>query len=214
MSHSTIQLFEKPSENDAKVVLRDREIRGALREHLMRRNPVPFKIIEELGVHNGNAKADLVAMYKEMHCYEIKGATDSIGRVVKQASFFDEAFPRVSLVTTSNHLKWCSENLPSYWGLLLADNSSDRIFLRYVRSAKNSPRFVKKKALMMLWKEELKNIALETANIRVKSSYSREDLAEHVSAVLDKNTTISSIRRAISGRLFVNGVADVSDMTS
>lgn len=195
------------------AILKDREIREALRQHLMGRTPTPVRIIEELGVHNGNARADLVAVYKEMHCFEIKGATDSIGRLVRQASFFDTAFPKVSLVTTPNHLDWCLNNIPSYWGILLAEYNNENVWLRYVRSAKNSPRFIKQKALMMLWKDELTSIAEDTAKIRVKSSYSREDIATHLSSALDKSLIISSIQNAILNRSSIQSVADVSDVT-
>lgn len=196
------------------TVLRDREIRGALRSHLMRRFPAPLHIIEELGVHNGNAKADLVAVYKEMHCFEIKGATDSISRLVRQASYFDFAFPKVSLVTTPNHLNWCLQNIPTYWGILVAETDNNTIHLRYKRAAKNNPRFVKQKALMMLWKNELASIATDTAKIRIKSSYTREDIATKLSNTLDKNIILASIQNAILGRSTIESITNIGDMAS
>lgn len=206
-------LFQQSPSFAAPTVLRDPEIRDALRSHLMRRSPAPIRILEELGVHNGNAKADLVAVYKEMHCFEIKGATDSIRRLVRQAPFFDLAFPKVSLVTTPNHLSWCLENVPAYWGILIAETANNAIHIRYERSAKNNPCFVKQKALMMLWKDELESIATDTAKIRIKSSYTREDIATHLSDSLDKSLTLASIQNAILGRSTVDGVANISDVT-
>ncbi|RDK06878.1 hypothetical protein DN412_29210 [Cupriavidus lacunae] len=193
-------------------MLRDREIREALRHHLARRMPAPVRVIEELGVHNGNAKADLVAVYREMHCFEIKGATDSIQRLTRQASYFDQTFPKVSLVTTENHLTWCLRNLPPYWGIIVATRKRHGIALRYVRAALSSPRFVKQKALMMLWKAELTSIATDTAKIPVKSAYTREDLAAHLSQALDKQLTLASIQGAIMSRSGGEYVAEVGNM--
>ncbi|MDT4847898.1 hypothetical protein FQZ97_819740 [compost metagenome] len=201
-----------PSPAATSPVLRDREIREALRLHLARRTPAPARVIEELGVHNGNAKADLVAVYREMHCFEIKGATDSIRRLTRQASFFDQTFPKVTLVTTENHLSWCLRHLPSYWGIIVATCARHGIALRYVRAALNSPRFVKQKALMMLWKAELTSIATDTAKIPVKRAYTREDLAAHLSQALDKQLALASIQEAILGRSGGEYVAEVGNM--
>ncbi|UZN51663.1 sce7726 family protein [Cupriavidus cauae] len=195
------------------LVLRDREIREALRLHLARRIPAPARVIEELGVHNGNAKADLVAIYREMHCFEIKGATDSIRRLIRQASYFDQTFPKVTLVTTENHLTWCLRYLPVYWGIMVATRKQQGIALRYVRAALSSPRFAKQKALMMLWKAELTSIATDTAKIPVKRAYTREDLAIHLSRALDKRLTLASIQDAIRSRSGEEYITEVGDMT-
>lgn len=211
---NAISLPNQSSSTTTPAILRDREIRDALRSHLIRRSPTPLRIIEELGVHNGNAKADLVAMYKEMHCFEIKGATDSIRRLVRQASFFDAAFPKISLVTTTNHLSWCLQNIPTYWGILVAETVNNIIHISYKRAAKNNPRFVKQKALMMLWKNELTSIATDTAKIRMKSSYTREDIAIHLSNTLDKSLTLASIQNAILGRSTIESISNIGDMTS
>lgn len=197
---SITQAFQQKPACTSITVLRDREIREALRVHLLRRKPTPIRIIEELGVHNSNAKADLVAIYKEMHCFEIKGATDSIQRLNRQSEFFDAAFPKVSLVTTENHLKWCLKNIPEYWGILIALVDNGTIRLQYIRAAQENPRFIKRKALMMLWKNELTSIATETAKIRVKSSDSREDIADHLSISMNKRLTLLSIQNAILQR--------------
>lgn len=181
-------------------MLKDKEIRTALKQHLLRRVPAPVKLVEELGIHNGNAIADLVAFYGEMHCFEIKGQTDNVKRVLRQSEFYDESFPKLTLVTTSNHLRWAEENLPRCWGIMLAEQRNDEVMLSYKRKAKNNPGFVKRKAFMMLWKDELTRIAVKSVNVKVKSSYSREDIAIKVSELLGKNDALASIQGAILAR--------------
>lgn len=136
--------------------LNDGEIRPALLKHLRNLAYVPKAVLEEIRVHNGNAVADIVAVHRIAHCYEIKGETDVIARIDRQGGFYDQAFQRVTLVTTENHLACAKRLAPSYWGILLAEKSRKELpTLRYVRKATNSPKYDKQIALLTLWKSEL-----------------------------------------------------------
>lgn len=105
---------------------------------------------------NGNAIADVVAVYKTMHCYEIKGETDSINRIVRQSQFYDQAFPRISLVTTGNHLRKAETIAPKHWGIVLANPSHNgSVIFRYVRGATQNPSYLPEIALLSLWRSEL-----------------------------------------------------------
>ena len=181
-------------------MLRDKEIREALRSHLLSRRPAALQILDELRIHNGNAIADMVAFYKDMHCYEIKGETDSIARLTRQAEFYDEAFPKVTAVIAENHLKWASKNLPLYWGIMIAIERKGKVIFKYHRKASTNPQFAKDKALMILWKDELIKIAKEQARVKVKSSHTRRDLALLMSPLLKKDDTLASIRKAVLSR--------------
>lgn len=105
---------------------------------------------------NGNAIADVVAVYKAMHCYEIKGETDSIIRIVRQSQFYDQAFPLISLVTTANHLKRAEIIAPKHWGIMLANSSlNDSVIFKHVRGATRNPSYLPEIALLSLWRSEL-----------------------------------------------------------
>lgn len=179
--------------------IRDQQIRQALLEHLRRRGTPPRKVVEELHIHNSNAIADVVAFYKEPHCYEIKGETDSVRRLIRQSSYYDIVFPRLTAVVTKNHLLWSLNNLPSYWGIITVEKDNNRIKLKYARNAKNNPKFIKEKALLMLWKAELIDIA-KKSDIKVKSAHTREDIASLISGLLKKNDALQSIQSAIIKR--------------
>lgn len=182
------------------MILRDFEIRTALNSHLMSRHPQPIRVIEEVGIHNGNAIADLLAFYEDMHCFEIKGATDSISRIKKQGSYYNETFAKISIVTTENHLSWCIANAPNFWGIIIAYYEKEMVKLKYVRQIQHNPFFNKKKALMTLWRAELLDIAYQNKNIHIKRHYDRENIAIEISKVLSKSETLISIRRALLSR--------------
>lgn len=186
------------------MILRDLEIRTALHRHLLRRNPQPVTLIDELGIHNGNAIADVVAFYDDMHCFEIKGETDNVRRIKKQGAFYNETFPKISIVTTENHLQWCIANSPEFWGVIVAYLDEETVKLKYVRAIKHNPFVDKKKALMTLWRAELWEIALNSQGVKVKKNYDRERIANEISKGLTKKATLTSIQRALLSRTRLN----------
>ncbi len=181
-------------------MLKDKEIRMALIAHLMNRSPRPARVVEELSIDNGNAIADVVACYREMHCYEIKGQTDNVRRVLVQSEFYSQSFPKLTLVTTENHLSWALSNMPEHWGLMLVKTQGERVIFRYIRKAKANSMFCKRKALMMLWKTELTAIASAHLQVSLKKSFNRADIAEQISYKLSREDALAGIQRAIVAR--------------
>lgn len=137
--------------------LTDQEIRRALLKRLGGMSPSPRALLEEVRVHNGNAIADVVAIHRGAHCYEIKGETDAVQRIGRQGAFYDLAFQRITLVTTENHLESAARIAPAHWGVMLTTRESmdAEPRFRYLRKATDSPSFDKQLALLTLWREEL-----------------------------------------------------------
>lgn len=163
--------------------LDDRIIRKNLKDFLSVRKPSPKMILEELGVHNGNAIADVVAIYKVAHCYEIKSDKDRIERVLKQIEFFDLSFSKLTLVTTKKFLNRAIELLPPYWGILVAiQKNQSKIIFQYKRKAKYNPNWNSEKSLLSLWKSELLDLGSKTNCSNLKNWHSRAVLAKTISS--------------------------------
>src|SRR5689334_1909755 len=122
------------------MTLNDARIREALLRKLAKQKARPRGVLEELHVHNGRAIADVVALHSEAHCYEIKGATDRIERILVQAGYYNTAFRRITLVTTECNLKRARKLTPRFWGLIVAIDNGEVRF-RHVRAARLNPRF-------------------------------------------------------------------------
>jgi hypothetical protein len=146
--------------------LTDKQLRAALLMRLKAQHVVPRAILEEVRVHNGNAIADVVSVHTRPHCYEIKGETDEIRRIVKQGEFYDRAFQRITLVTTQNHLVAAARLAPEHWGVMVASPRArdETPALRYIRKSTDSPVFDKQVALLTLWKSELLSLCAENAD--------------------------------------------------
>lgn len=143
------------------TALNDERIREALLQKLSRQKSRPRAVIEELHVHNGNAVADVVTLHTEAHCYEIKGETDKIERILVQGIFYNAAFRRVTLVTTEGNLRRARRLSPRFWGIIVAREEGEKVLLRHVRAARINPHFEKERAAMTLWKSEMLELVPE-----------------------------------------------------
>ena len=194
--------------------MKDRDIRVALEAYLRARVPNPSLLIHELRVHNGRAIADVVAVYSQMHCFEIKGETDTIGRILAQAAFYNESFPRVTLVTTPNHLAWSLRNAPDFWGIATANKRHDQIVTIAIRRrAKRNPEFSKPSALLMLWRDELMELARCLGMNTVRAGDSRQELAEKIGKFAGRDAISGYLARTVARRyLRLNRAHDIGDV--
>lgn len=181
------------------VVLNDEKIRGALIERLSMRVPKPLAIKQEVSVHNGNAIADVVTFHRNMHCYEIKGKTDTVQRVLAQSKYYNLSFDKLSLVTTENHIPWALANLPGFWGVIKVYMDRGVIKFSYVKAARINPLYDKRSSMLMLWKSELFSLS-DKLGVQVKKSSSREDIASILSDRIDKKTILDEVCLALKDR--------------
>ena len=184
------------------ILLRDKDIRPALIERLSRQRPKA--IIEELRIDDGRAVADVVALFEEAHCYEIKGATDKIERLKSQGSYFCQSFRKITLVTTDNHINRAQLMIPEYWGIVLVKAAGDRNGLTrpkfsHVRKALTNPDFCKSTALLTLWRQEL--IELTERDDSAVHRSNRSTLAAEISSKLSKSNLAKVVTDLLADRV-------------
>lgn len=179
------------------MTLNDNDIRKPLINFLNKKVPKPFKIIEELRVHNGNAIADIVTVHKTMHCYEIKGDNDNVYRAIEQGVFYNKSFPKITLVTTEKYAKISLNKIPYFWGIIIVYYHHGILNFKYLRKAQYNPFMEKKSALLSLWKEELIDIANELSVETIKKSFSRDKYAQEIS----KSITLEKLQSFMSNKI-------------
>lgn len=181
--------------------LTDKAIRQALKAHLQAASH--RALLEELRVHNGNAVADVVAIDDSAHCYEIKGETDSVRRILRQGAFYDQVFPKITLVTTQNHLASARKLAPQHWGLLIAEHGHGGLTFREHRSAKESALFDKRLALLTLWRSELMNLC-DVKQLKAEK-FSRAKLSDLIASINESADVSRMIGRLLVQRQMNNG---------
>ncbi len=178
--------------------LNDRLIRTNLINKLKNQTIKPKAIVEELRVHNGNAIADVVALYKDAHCFEIKGDGDKIERAIKQGQYYNLSFRKITLVTTTKHLNKAIDILPKFWGIMIAEEKNGKVILKYMRRARNNSSFDKKLALLTLWKSEM--LALTEQRHKNTKKNSRRLLAQLISHSMKKVELSNNISSMLLSR--------------
>ncbi|MDD1136724.1 sce7726 family protein [Pseudomonas sp. TNT2022 ID233] len=178
-------------------MLNDSSIRGALLARLRNAHPQPKALIEELRVHNGNAIADVVAVHREAHCYEIKGDGDKIERIAQQGFYYDLAFRKVTLVTTTKHVAKAIKIAPNHWGILEAKyNPAGKVIFKPIRQVQKSAAFDKQIALLTLWRNELFDIASEIEE-KVQTKINRNALSALISQAFGAQELSLTIGKAL-----------------
>lgn len=181
-------------------MLSDRQIRSHLERHIKNRLPKTGLLKHEQVFHNGNVIADLTAISKSLHLYEIKGDLDKISRLEVQAVYYNRVAPKITLVTTERNIEKALISLPRYWGILLAKKREDQVSFAYVRAASNNIDFSKYHALLALWKAELQEIASRITEKKFKKNATREDLAKLIASTNNKDFIIKEISRTLANR--------------
>ena len=160
------------------INLNDATIREALLLKVVRQKSRPRAVLQELHVYNGKAIADIVTLHSEAHCYEIKGATDRIERILDQAVYYNVAFRRISLVTTECKLQRARKLAPKFWGIMVAIADGETVRFRHVRAARLNPHFEKHSAALTLWKSEMLELLSEPGAERKPRKLLAELIAE------------------------------------
>lgn len=181
------------------MLLNDADIRPRLINFLNARAVEPRRIIEELHVHRGNAIADVVSIHNEAHCYEIKGDNDNIGRIIKQGSFYNKVFSKVTLVTTERKSQEALSKAPEFWGIIVAYRKLDTVKFRYIRKALANPEFDKELALSTLWKSELTNLNSEH-QLNISEKIGKREFAGELAEKLSKLQISRSIANLLVSR--------------
>jgi hypothetical protein len=179
--------------------MREAQIKLALTHHLATGMPdTPFHFLEEVELNGGEIRADLVQV-TDMHCYEIKSATDSLKRLVGQGSRYARAFDQVTLVTAQCHLKKAMPMLPPWWGVMVVPEEEGKSF-KQVRKAKPNKRHEPDVLVTLLKREEALQILEEQGITRGFKSKSLYVIQAKVAELLPLSVLKERIRQCLIER--------------
>ena len=181
--------------------LNDKQIRPFLINYLNNAENKPQKVMEELSVCYGDAIADVVTADNILHCYEIKGETDTVQRIQQQGQFYNKSFVKITLVTTENHLEYAMKSAPAFWGIILASPSDNETVFTIKRTPQENPNFSGEEALHTLWKNELLAISKEK-NIPVKEKMSKRAISQILAENLPNEVIANYISNSVQHRVY------------
>ncbi len=148
----------------------DHDIRRALRRHVARLHAEhpDTRIVEELKL-GPTARADVVVLNGRIEGFEIKSDRDRLVRLAHQAKAYEAVCDRVWLVTTERYANAAIQQLPSWWGVLVATTRRGEPYLTRRRAARQHGEQEVAALLELLWRDELASLCERYQIARVPS---------------------------------------------
>ncbi len=143
-------------------------------------------VLDELGLKNGEIRADIAVLNGKLIGYEIKGERDTLIRFTPQVLAYSEIFENAFIIAAEKHLSKIRELIPEWWGIyvITTSQSGEIEFLQERKSTYNEGRSTYCIA-QLLWKNEAAEILSSRYNQVVKSRYTRQQLYSLLEEVSD-----------------------------
>ena len=140
-----------------KQLIGDPELRNAVKRTVLGplcKDPTTL-VIDELGLRHGAARIDIAVVNGDLHGYELKSDQDNLKRLVRQAGVYNSVLDRITLVVTEHHFTQATQMIPSWWDVLLAENSHEGdITFRIIRRGSMNPNISALAVAKLLWRDE------------------------------------------------------------
>ena len=175
-------------------------IRFALKKVLEKRHAKDEKvrIIEELGIHHGNVRVDIVVVNAALHGYEIKSDQDTLQRLPEQMNAFNSVFDKMTLVVGKTHLYEAINMVPDWWGITVAKiNSNSLVTFNLIREGELNKKQDSVSVAQLLWKNEALEILEEKGEAKGFYSKTRDLIYEKLSLVVDQEHLKEKVREKI-----------------
>jgi hypothetical protein len=131
----------------------DPDVRAVLREYLEDLHlGTDTRVLEELGLCQGDVRVDVAAVNGELSGYEIKSPSDTLARFPNQCRVYSKVVDRAWLVAPEKTLAKAAA--PEWWGLIAVFDAGDRLGLRVVRQSQFNPKQDPLSIAKLLWRDE------------------------------------------------------------
>jgi hypothetical protein len=160
-------------------MLTDFDIRAKLIEKINKENSgTKYRVIEELVICDGLARADIAVANGILHGYEIKSDHDSLERLSNQIGCYDKTFDKITIVVGTKYADKIQDYVPKHWGIEVAYlNRYENISIKRIRACKVNKQISLTNLLDLLWNPEIKSY-LKEYRIRGYSNKDRAGLKE------------------------------------
>jgi hypothetical protein len=156
------------------------------------------KIIEELGVQNGNARIDIAIVNRIMHGYEIKSDLDTLRRLQEQITIFNSVFDKMTIVVGKSHLYEAIRMVPEWWGIMVAKiDTNGSVIFNTIREEEINKDQDCVSVARLLWREEALKILDEINEIKGLRSKPKDFIYRKLSDILDQKTLGEKVRETL-----------------
>lgn len=178
----------------------DSMIRAVLRKKLEKKHAKDkrVRIIDELGLHHGDARVDIAVVNGVMHGYEIKSDQDTLFRLPEQVQIYNSVFDKMTLVVGKSHLYEAIKMIPDWWGVVIAKaDANGNVTFNTIRKEENNKEQDQVSVARLLWREEALRILEDINEARGFRSKPKDIIYTKLSTTLDQKTLNKKVRETI-----------------
>ncbi|MCL5410238.1 MAG: sce7726 family protein [Patescibacteria group bacterium] len=178
----------------------DSMIRVVLRKKLEKKHAKDkhVRIIDELGLHHGDARVDIAVVNGVMHGYEIKSDQDTLFRLPEQIQVYNSVFDKMTLVVGKSHLYEAIKIVPDWWGVIVAKTDTNgNVIFNTIRKEETNKAQNQLSVAKLLWREEALRILEDIDEAKGLRSKPRDLIYTKLSTVLDQKTLNKKVRETI-----------------
>lgn len=187
----------------AKRLIRDPELRNAVKRSLLAplcKDPTTL-VIDELGLRHGAARIDIAVVNGDLHGYELKSDHDNLRRLPRQVGFYNSVLDRITLVVTEHHFTQAIQMIPSWWNVLLAENSpAGDITFRIIQAGAMNPDISALAVAKLLWRDEALHLLEIHGGADGVRSKPRRFIYDRLAELLDLPQLRASVRDQLRAR--------------
>ena len=182
------------------------QIRAEIRVRLPRllRKSIGARVINELEICLGKARADMAIISDRFIGVEIKGPKDRLDRLPKQIEHYSKCFDQVILVVDESLSDDAANLIPQWWGIVKVSNRDGNNSFKLVRRPIQNQCVDVGMVFALLWRPEIEALFLQEtgspAPFRASKRRLREILLEDQSHIELKSAGIEILRNRIEWR--------------
>jgi hypothetical protein len=122
------------------------------------RNASGIRVVDELEICSGKARADMVIISDRLVGIEIKGPGDRLDRLPRQIEHYSRCFDEVFLVVDEVLLEEASTLVPGWWGVVVITKGKGGVSYRLKRSSLQNSLVDIEAILSLLWRSEIEEL--------------------------------------------------------
>jgi hypothetical protein len=178
---------------------RDGDVRALLKRHLAECHAAaPTRILDELGLCEGDVRVDVAVINGELAGYEIKSPADTLARWSKQCRVYSKVLDRAWLVATDKSL--AAAKAPEWWGLMRVVETTNQLGIRVLREAQPNPSPDPLAIAQLLWHAEALGVLERRGLARGVRSKRRSFAWQRMIEALTLDQIRSEVRAALQAR--------------
>ena len=178
---------------------RDGDVRTLLKRHLAEfHSSTPTRILDELGLCEGDVRVDVAMINGELSGFEIKSPADSLARWPKQRRVYSKVLDRAWLVATEKSLD--AADAPPWWGLIRVVETANQLGIRVLRDAKPNPSLNPLAIAQLLWHAEALGVLERRGLARGVRSKRRSFAWQRIVEQLTLDEVRAEVRSALQER--------------